>query len=143
MEIDRKKIKKRITEIEENLMKIRKYASLPDKEFWADERNIYTIKHLLLEAIEATGSICLHLVVKKLKKGVERFGECFEELEKGRVISSSLYRELKSMIDFRNMLVHRYWEIDDRKVLKYARENLEDFEKFIRAIKKFLKSQNI
>ena len=44
------------------------------------------------------------------------------------------------MIEFRNMLVRRYWEIDDRKVLKYAREDLEDFEKFIKAIKKFLKS---
>ena len=43
------------------------------------------------------------------------------------------------MIEFRNMLVHRYWEIDDKKVLKYAREDLEDFEKFIKAIKKFFK----
>ena len=140
MEVDIKKIKKRISEVEENLVKIRKYANLSDKEFWGDERNIYTIKHLLLEAIEATGSICLHLVVKKLKRGVERFGECFEQLEKAKIINSSLYRELKSMIEFRNMLVHRYWEIDDRKVLKYAREDLEDFEKFIKAIKKFLKS---
>ncbi len=139
MEIDIKKIKKRISEIEENLMKIRKYTTLSDNQFWADERNIYTIKQLLLQTIEATGSICLHLVVKKLKKGVERFGECFEQLEKGRIINSSLYRELKSMIDFRNMLVHRYWEIDDKKVLKYAREDLGDFEKFIKEIKKFLK----
>lgn len=104
MEIDIKKIKKRISEIEENLMKIRKYTKLSDKEFWTDERNIYTIKQLLLEAIEATGSICLHLVAKKLRKGVERFGECFEELEKGGIINSSLYRELKSMIDFRNIV---------------------------------------
>lgn len=139
MEIDIKKIKKRISEIEENLMKIRKYSALPNNEFWADERNIYTIKQLLLQNIEATGSICLHLVVKKLKKGVERFGECFEELKKGGIINSSLYRELKSLIDFRNMLVHSYWEIDDKKVLKYAREDLGDFEKFIKEIKKLLK----
>jgi len=139
MKIDIKKIKKRISEIEENLMKVRKYTALPNNEFWADERNIYTVKQLLLQTIEATGSICLHLVVKKLKKGVERFGECFEELEKGGIINSALYRELKSMIDFRNMLVHRYGEVDDKKVLKYTREDLGDFEKFIKEIKIFLK----
>ena len=138
-DLNLKKIKRRISEIQENLEKIGKYAGLPDKEFWADERNIYTIKHLLLEAIEATGSICLHLAAKKLKKGIERFGECFEELQKGGIISRSLYKELKSMIDFRNMLVHRYWEIDDKKVLKYAREDVNDFEKFIKGVVKYLK----
>ena len=142
MEVDIKKIKKRISEIEEILIKIRKYANLPEKEFWADERNIYTIKQLLLQAIEGVGSICLHLVAKKLKKGVERFGECFEELEKGKIINPSLSRELKSMINFRNMLVHHYWKIDDKKVLKYAKKDLKDFEKFIKAIEKYLKHKS-
>jgi uncharacterized protein YutE (UPF0331/DUF86 family) len=138
MEIDIKKIRSRIDEIEENLLKIRKYTNIPDEEFWEDERNIYTIKHLLLQTIEAVGAICVHLVAKKLKKGVESFGECFEQLAKAKMISSSLYQELKSMIRFRNILVHRYWEIEDEKVLQYARKNLEDFKKFLEEIKEIL-----
>ena len=34
MEINIEKIKQRITEIKENLEKIKKYSSLPDSEFW-------------------------------------------------------------------------------------------------------------
>ncbi len=138
MEIDVKKIRSRINEIEENLLKIRKYANIPDEEFWKDERNMYTIKHLLLQTIEAVGAICVHLIAKKLKRGVESFGECFEQLAKAKIIASSLYQELKIMIRFRNILVHSYWQIEDEKVLQYARENLEDFEKFLEAVKELL-----
>ena len=42
------------------------------------------------------------------------------------------------MIRFRNILVHRYWEIEDEKVLQYARKNLEDFKKFLEEIKEIL-----
>lgn len=42
------------------------------------------------------------------------------------------------MIEFRNLLVHRYWQIQDKKVLSFAREDLEDFEMFLKEIKKFL-----
>jgi len=30
-----------------------------------------------------------------------------------------------------NLLIHRYWEIDPRRVLLYARENLDDLEMFL------------
>lgn len=38
------------------------------------------------------------------------------------------------MARFRNLLVHRYWEIDPARVLHYARENLGDFEAYLAAV---------
>lgn len=48
----------RAREIRENIQKIQKYAALPDDEFFADERNLYTVEHLLLVAIEAAATLC-------------------------------------------------------------------------------------
>jgi len=42
------------------------------------------------------------------------------------------------MVRFRNLLVHRYWEVDPVRVLGYARENLGDFEAFLAAIENFV-----
>jgi uncharacterized protein YutE (UPF0331/DUF86 family) len=38
------------------------------------------------------------------------------------------------MARFRNLLVHRYWEIDPAQVLRFARENLGDFTAYLRAV---------
>ncbi len=39
---------------------------------------------------------------------------------------------------FRNLLIHRYWEIDPRRVLLYARENVGDLEEFLSQLARWL-----
>jgi len=138
MEIDIEKIKQRVTEIRENIEKIKKYSSIPDNEFWGDERNILSVKHLLLVSIEACGNICVHISAKKLFKASSSFAECFENLYKSEVIDEDLSLKLRKMARFRNVLVHRYWEINDHKILDYAKNNLRDFEQFLKSIGKYL-----
>ncbi len=46
---DLERLKARRREIREALDRIRRYTALPDAEFWADERNLYTVMHLLLQ----------------------------------------------------------------------------------------------
>lgn len=115
MEVNLENLKKRVSEIRENNEKIKKYASIPDGEFWKDERNLLAIKHLLLQSIEASGSICTHILAKKFFKSSSSFPECFESLYNLNVISKDLAERLRKMARFRNILVHRYWEIEDEK----------------------------
>jgi len=138
VEIDIEKLKDRASEIRANLEKIRYYASLKDQDFWADERNIYSVKYLMLEAIEAAGAICIHILAKKFQQPSSSFAECFEALYDHQVIDQDLSAKLRRMARFRNILVHRYWDVDDQRVLKYARENLSDFEDFLKGILKNL-----
>jgi uncharacterized protein YutE (UPF0331/DUF86 family) len=138
MEVDLEKLKKRVGEIRANLEKIKRYSALPDEVFWQDERNILSLKHLLLETIEASGSICSHILAKKVFKPVASFGECFKSLGEAGVLSQDLATRLLRMSGFRNILVHEYWEVQDKKVLEYARRDLNDFEDFIRAIISYL-----
>jgi uncharacterized protein YutE (UPF0331/DUF86 family) len=138
MEVNLENLKNRISEIRENTEKIKKYASIPDSEFWQDERNLLAIKHLLLQSIEASGSICSHVLAKKFFKSSSSFPECFENLYNSKVISKALSEKLRKMARFRNILVHRYWEIEDKKILEYARDNLEDFDRFLESIIDYL-----
>ena len=138
MDINVEKLKHRINEIKENSEKITKYASIPDIEFWQDERNVLAVKHLLLQSIEACGSICSHVLAKKFFKSPSSFPDCFENLYHSKVIDKELSNKLRQMARFRNILVHRYWEIDDNKILEYARNNLQDFDLFLKAILSYL-----
>lgn len=136
MEIDINKIKQRFSEINEALEEIQKLTSLDPKEFWSEKRNIAALKYFLLQAIEAIGSICVHIAAKKFNKGISVFGEGFEILEKEGLLDEELSERLRKMVKFRNKLVHRYWEIDDDLVFKYAKEDIKDFIDFMRAIEK-------
>lgn len=138
MEMDREKIKQRFSEINECLSEIRRLASLEDKEFWAKKENMAAVKYYLLQAIEAVGSVCVHIAAKKFNKGVSIFGECFEILEKENFLEKELAAKLRRMTKFRNKLIHRYWEIDDQKILEYCRTDLEDFNAFMQAVGKLV-----
>ena len=127
-------VKSRAQEIRENLEKIRRYASLTDDEFWADERNLYTVMHLLLMSIEATGALCSHIAARLARRAPASYAECFEGLRGLDVVDDDLAGRLVQMARFRNLLVHRYWEVDPHRVLRYARENLTDFEAFLAAV---------
>ena len=134
MEIDKEKIKNRMSEINEALSEIRRLTSLDDNEFWMRKENMAAVKYYLLLAIEATGSICVHIAAKRFNKGVSVFGECFEILGKEGILEEGLVSRLRKMVKFRNKLTHRYWEIDDRNILEYSRKDMDDFNDFMKAV---------
>lgn len=122
---------------------MRQYAGQPDEEFFADERNIYTVMHLLLIAVEAIGAIRNHILAKTARKAPSSYADCFEGLEELGIVDRDLMRRPIRMARFRNLLVRRYWEIDRERVLLYARENLDDLEAFLFQVKAFLEQESI
>jgi uncharacterized protein YutE (UPF0331/DUF86 family) len=134
-------VRDRAREIRESLGKIRTYTAQPDADFFADERNLYTVMHLLLISIEAVASICNHLLAKTASKAPASYSECFEGLRELDIVSEPLTDHLIQMVRFRNILVHRYWQIEPERVLRYARENLEDFEDFLRDVGQYVGQQ--
>jgi uncharacterized protein YutE (UPF0331/DUF86 family) len=138
MEIDKEKIKQRFSEINESLKEIQRLVSVDDKEFWLKKENIAAVKYYLLQAIESVGSVCVHIAAKKFNKGISVFGECFEVLFKEGFMQEDLSEKLRKMAKFRNKLIHRYWEIEDEKILEYSRKDLGDFNEFIKAVDKIL-----
>jgi len=127
-------VKARAADIRGCLAKLRVYTALADDTFFEDERNEYTVEHLLLVAIEAATALCNHLVAHTTRAAPATYAECFDGLASVGMIDAPLRDRLAGMARFRNLLVHRYWEIDSRRVLDYARRNLVDFEDFLAAI---------
>jgi uncharacterized protein YutE (UPF0331/DUF86 family) len=127
-------VKARAQEIRESLDKVRTYASLPDHDFWDDERNLYTVMHLLLISIESVAALCSHILARLARRAPASYAECFEGLRGLGVLDDELAGSLVQMARFRNLLVHRYWEKDPARVLHYARENLGDFEAYLAAV---------
>lgn len=137
-EVNAEKLKARAADIQTSVDKIQTYAALADHDFWGDERNLYSVKYLLLQAMEALGSICVHVLARRFQVAASNYAACFQELEQRGVLSADLAGKLRKMIRFRNILVHRYWEVDDQRVLEYARHDVRDMQEMLQAVWSFL-----
>ena len=76
---------------------------------------------------------------KKLKTPLSH-REVFDILGSEKIISITLAESFSEIAGFRNILVHDYVEIDLERMYEYLQNNLNDFDKFIKATAKFLKS---
>jgi len=99
------------------------------------KRSCERLMHILIECVI---DICA-LIVKGLRLGLPAEEEdLFEKLEKEKIISKEMKEKLISMRGFRNVLVHRYAEVDDELVFENL-GNINDFEEFRKEIVSFLR----
>lgn len=96
------------------------------------------LERLLQVSIETIIDVC-NLILKEEKFGVPSDEEdVFSKLSQEEVLNESLADALRKMRGFRNILVHRYGEVDDRKVFEFLENELDDFSLFISKIKSYL-----
>ncbi len=96
---------------------------------------------MLLQAVEDAAAICLHLLARLGGQAATGYAECFEGLERLGVLPSDLTLRLTAMARLGNLLVHRYWEVNDQRVLEFARNDVADLEAYMRSVGEFLQAQ--
>jgi len=112
--------------------------SLEEEAFLKDRKNIYTLRYLLIEAVEAMANICNHILTRLKGQVPKGYPDCFEKLSDAGIITKELGNKLRKVASLRNIIIHKYWEIDDRKVFNSAKVNINDFEEFLKQINEIL-----
>ncbi len=64
----------------------------------------------------------------------EGYPQCFIKMGKTGLIPRSLAKRLAKTARPRNLLVHRYWVIDDKKLYEAIAKCLKDFEDYANAV---------
>jgi uncharacterized protein YutE (UPF0331/DUF86 family) len=114
--VDRDKIAQRVSEIRTAAEGLRGYAALDAEQFVADLEKVYAARYLFVTAAEAAISLCSHLASRALHKVPEGYAACFGLLVQAGCLEPELGRHMAQIAALRNLLVHRYWDIDDRRV---------------------------
>ncbi|CAG1007673.1 MAG: DUF86 domain-containing protein [Candidatus Methanoperedens sp.] len=124
--------------IDENIRLIEEIRSQGYDFFSGSFRDIQAAKHSLQEAIEACLDIGSHIIAEKGFRRPEDYREIFRVLEENGIIDHVLSVKLQEMAQFRNLLVHRYGEIDIKRVYIIMSDDLEDIQKFAKSILKYI-----
>ncbi|MBW1696345.1 MAG: DUF86 domain-containing protein [Deltaproteobacteria bacterium] len=141
MEINVEKLKKLFAETNKALRTLRNLSQLNTRELLESEANLDRVKYNFIIAIQLLIDICNHIVAKSHGRPPEDYADCFKALSELDVIDSDLSKKLSQMAKFRNLLIHLYWEVDNKKVCHILKHNLKDFDQFLNTISLYLRGE--
>lgn len=119
------------------LLDLRKKCSL--KDFEKDPVLRGALERYLQLAAEAAIDIGEIIISEMDLKSPMYNRDVFEILGEEKIISKELARNFVEVARFRNVLVHDYVKLDLKKMYAYLTDDLDDFDKFIKSVAKFLK----
>ncbi len=119
---------------------LRELAAHGAEVFLADSKTKNSAKYLLIVATEAALDMCNHLAAKKGGRSPEDYADCMSILGEIGILDQDLQSRMSRMARFRNLLVHLYYRVDDHEVFRIVSDHLGDFDEYLAAIGRFVKS---
>lgn len=135
---DKALINDRMARIRENLQHLNSLRQMPEEEFCSNFVNFSSAERTLQVAIEACLDIGNHIISEEGFARPREYKDIFLTLGEKNIIPQEFANKLINMARFRNRLVHLYWEVTPQEVYKILLNNLEDLEKYILEITKYI-----
>lgn len=131
-------IKTKMEEMEESLELVEKNLPEKFKKFvgmgLAKDGIYKRIEFCIQEVLD----ICA-IINSDLKLGIPASEEdILDNLMKNKIASAELGEKVKQMKGFRNILVHRYGGINDKRAFESIKDGLKDFRQFVKEVEEIL-----
>jgi len=121
--------------------KLSKLAALRQEEFLADFTKVESAKHLFQVSVECCLDVSNHIIASERFRAPKNYAESFEILAEQGILPKTFLPTLRQMVQFRNRLVHLYWEIDAEIVYEILQKNLGDFDVFTKYVVNYIAGQ--
>ena len=130
--IDR--IREIMGEVNAALHKLVAYADMSEQDFVANAEKLDSAKYNLIVAVEGAMDICNSIVARAGGRAPKDHADCFEVLRELNLLEAEFVERLKRMARFRNLLVHLYWKVDDKKIYQILKQDIQDIRDYLKAI---------
>ena len=136
MKTDPIRIKSYFAEIRKNSSELNQLIA--QNELRAESLQLKAAKYLLIELAEAMSNTIQHILVKEKGVAVSGYIDSVVRAHQHGLISADMFQRLKPFFDFRNSLIHRYWSIDDDRLIENIKNGRDDFDRFVEEIEAYL-----
>lgn len=135
--LDKNRVYGKIDQLNTSLEELDEIKPATFEEYVGSITTKYACERLLQISIEACIDIC-QILAANLALGLPSDDEALlDKLEANNVLSVGMKNTLKGMMGFRNILVHKYGDIDDDKAFDNL-SRLADFEAFKSEVVSFI-----
>lgn len=137
--MDEGRARELLSDLREALSLLREALSSPREAFLSSWRDRLSVRYLLVEVIEAAAALGIHLLEARGLEAPRSYGAVFTRMAEEGIITWEVAEGMRKLAGLRNLLVHRYWEIDDGRIYDEARgSGLGIIERFIEEVERHL-----
>lgn len=128
------KIKQRISEIEEAIDELEKLLSMDEEPFLRSRTARFSARYSIVQAVEVATDTGLHTPERRFSESPEGYRDAFKKLALRGIIPRTA-EEMSKPATPRDIVVHRYWEVDDLRTYREVKSNgLESVRRFLREV---------
>ncbi len=109
-------------EAEEALDELRSIVSRPIEEVLRSRDLRYAMRFSIVMIVECLADIVQHILTRCYGETPSSYVDTFMKLRDVGLLHDSVVDELISLARLRNLVIHRYWVVDDAKIYRNARE---------------------
>jgi uncharacterized protein YutE (UPF0331/DUF86 family) len=132
--VDKELVSRKLSRLKEYLDELRKSNDITWVVYQSDVRAKAFVERYIHLAIEEVIDIANHLVSFHKWREPTSFRDLFAILAEHDVLPKDQLPTFQNMASFRNMLVHRYENIEDEVVFAIFKNRLGDFDLFISSV---------
>lgn len=132
--VDSPRLRTLLERIDRKRGRLKRYGEMSLADYLRDAERIDASKYLLLTAIEDALAAANHVIASEGLRTPVDYADAFRSLADASLLEHELADRLQQMARFRNLLVHVYTEVDDRRVHEFLRSDIADLERFVQAM---------
>ena len=137
--VDKNILLRKMSELETYQKQLEEFSDITIQSYKADWKVQRIIERTLQMMIETCIDIANHIISDRGLRPPTSYGDTFNILFENDIIDSELFQVMDKMTKFRNIVVHRYEDIDAEIVIIILKKHISDFNTFKEAILKLLK----
>jgi len=130
MPVDVDLVRNKIDDIKFSIEELKRLTSKDFIDIDVDER--YSIRYNIIVLVESLVSLCMHIAVEAYGKTPSSYRESVRFIAER--LNMGCISDLESIVGLRNLLIHRYWTVDDERVYESVKENFHCIEGLLKRI---------
>jgi uncharacterized protein YutE (UPF0331/DUF86 family) len=136
--IDSDLVRRKLSRLNMYLDKLKPIADDTFNEYMSDFYKKTSAERLIQLIVECASDINSHVVLESGQRPPEDYTSSFIRAAEAGLINHELANKLKGSGGMRNIIVHEYLDIDDRKIYEVLPIAISDYKEYIRQVDDFL-----
>jgi uncharacterized protein YutE (UPF0331/DUF86 family) len=132
--VDEAKLDQMLSSLRRYALVLQTLARVPRTEFLGNPDKIGNAKYHFVIAIECCIDIANHIIASEGYRFPKGNADSFVVLTEEGILGAESVDAWRAMAQFRNRLVHLYWDVDDERVHEYLQDSLSDLDRFIESV---------
>lgn len=131
--VDELRLMRLLRGVTDDVATLRDRAAVGAEAILADRALLDSVKYVFITAIEGAIRASQHIAAAESWEAPATNADAFRVLADHGVIDKALSERLAAAAGFRNLLIHQYGDIDDRRAVRNL-ESLGDLDEFVDAV---------